>query len=662
MEHLYSKPEELEKIINDQIDVNLKIDLAAFVFEIKNGKIQFYGREASQPINFLKKMTLDIYKNAIKLVESKKDELIAALPDGIKVFLEVYSPTLQGKEKPKILPKNGLFLSYSTINGRILRPTHELNKKIVSILDCSPPPVIFHGKLNSKQVELLRQFVENPNFKPFKEFFFELFPKAKEYKGYGLEGAVVYYDNSMLKIVDPEYTEYIKNKAKQKTEYQEYLESFVYDPNKLSVLIQYSLAQKPKDFFEFIEKLLFAVKIKFPEFYTETEKYKEERETTKFADLDMDLVPETIKAMFDIHWQNKDLFRIFVFLFSKEMKRTIPGTSPQLKTLVNNTLETLTYLEISRDFLFEAAPNPEEILAKLLPPARHKATLIPGRFQPPHLGHIKMAELAENYTVIIAVINTENNKNKKNFLPFSKQKEILYKYINNNIFPEGKNIVIEKYTNGFLPGVLHDLREKGYEVTEVIAGEDRLESYKKQLQLVNNVNHPNSYHITFRRAPRLASGTEVRAAIKNKDTAAYNQMMPHKVIPLSYFLTEEIRNEYEEWGIITFDGKIIYGSSEPGIKTHLQLMKKYGKEKFSYENILSFGFYENVMKEKFVFFLSNNFMRTLLHISPEQYQSVKELVNTFPADIWSFEIGTVHKRFTDPKQFLKFVFSFVRSV
>lgn len=661
MEHLYSKPEELDKIINDQIDVNLKIDLAAFVFEIKNGKIQFYGREASQPINFLKKMTLDLYKNAIKLVESKKDELIAALPDGIRVFLEVYSPTLQGKEKPKVIPKNGLFLSYSTINGRILRPTHELNKKIVSILECSPPPVIFHGKLNQKQVALLRKFVENPNFMPFKDFFFELFPKAKEYQGYGLEGAVVYYDNTMLKIVDPEYTEHIKNKAKQKTEYQEYLESFVYDPDKLSVLVQYALEQKPKDFFEFIEKLLLAVKVKFPEFYTETEKYKEERETTKFADLDMDLVPETVKAMFDIHWQNKDLFRMFVYLFSKEMKRTLPGTSPQLKTIVNKTLDTLTYLEISRDFLFEAV-NQEEILAKLLPPAKHKATLIPGRFQPPHLGHIKMAELAENYTVIMAVINTENNKNKKNFIPFSKQKEILYKYINNDVFPSGKNIVIEKYTNGFLPGILHDLREKGYEITEIIAGEDRIESYKKQLQLVNNVDHPYSYHIQFKKAPRLASGTEVRNAIKNKDVKAYNRMMPHHVIPLDYFLTEEVRPEYEEWGIITFDGKIIYGSSEPGVKTHLQLMKKYEKNEFQYKNILSFGFYEDVINDTFVFFLSNNLMRTLLHISEKQYQAVKELVNTFPADIWNFEIGTSHRKFTDPKQFLKFVQSFVKII
>lgn len=152
-----------------------------------------------------------------------------------------------------------------------------------------------------------------------------------------------------------------------------------------------------------------------------------------------------------------------------------------------------------------------------------QVNIFPGRFQPFHDGHLRCCEDAykENGypTVIMYIHNTKFDKKK----PFD-----------DKILIEELEIVKSNYEfiEDFIPmtrpllGVMcESLKDKGYEANIWLAGPDRIESYKKQL----NPKYIDELGVKLpelMETQRYCSATEVREAILRGDKKTFEKLMP----------------------------------------------------------------------------------------------------------------------------------------
>lgn len=164
-----------------------------------------------------------------------------------------------------------------------------------------------------------------------------------------------------------------------------------------------------------------------------------------------------------------------------------------------------------------------------------QVNIFPGRFQPFHKGHLKCCEDAykENgYPVVIMYIHNTKFDNKKPF-----DDELLIKELE----------ILKKeydYIEDFIPmkrpllGIMcNDLKEKGYEANIWLAGSDRIDSYKRQL----NPKYIDELGVklpTLMETNRYTSATEVREAIKHNDKDKFAELMPKG--------TENMFSEYKQ--------------------------------------------------------------------------------------------------------------------
>lgn len=191
------------------------------------------------------------------------------------------------------------------------------------------------------------------------------------------------------------------------------------------------------------------------------------------------------------------------------------------------------------------------------------ATLFPGRFQPFHLGHLKMIEYAYQHTkskVVIMQIISKNNK--KSVFP----KEVLDE-INNRIKSNYNNILLDilefnsvKYGNvPFIGYQIEQLRDNGYEANTICCGEDRESSYSGQMKYLikkselDKANKDKDLIIVNDKfnlitIPRFEnpdnieySGTKVRESLKNNDEELYKKLVPECL----YDMFNELKNIFK---------------------------------------------------------------------------------------------------------------------
>lgn len=164
-----------------------------------------------------------------------------------------------------------------------------------------------------------------------------------------------------------------------------------------------------------------------------------------------------------------------------------------------------------------------------------QVNMFPGRFQPFHKGHLKCCEDAykENGlpTVIFYIHNEKFDKKK----PFDdelikKEMEIIKK---NNKFIEDA-IWLRK---PFPTLMCRILQEQGYEANLWIAGEDRIESYKKLIK-PEKIEELGVKVPELIQSNRYSSATEVREVIRNNDKGKFKELMPDG--------TDKMFDEYKE--------------------------------------------------------------------------------------------------------------------
>ena len=145
-----------------------------------------------------------------------------------------------------------------------------------------------------------------------------------------------------------------------------------------------------------------------------------------------------------------------------------------------------------------------------------------GRFQPIHNGHVKIIEQMNNPMIIIV-----RGKNSCNDLIKNPLNEEYQQILIKKIFP---NINISVSPNGYIPGILGYLRNKGIEVSCIYAGEDRILSYKNSLKEANQkMEKDKQFNTQLKETSRITSSTEVRTAIRNNDYNTFKKLVPESI-------------------------------------------------------------------------------------------------------------------------------------
>lgn len=142
-----------------------------------------------------------------------------------------------------------------------------------------------------------------------------------------------------------------------------------------------------------------------------------------------------------------------------------------------------------------------------------KISITLGRFSPFHNGHKKMIDMMKYKPIILLVkgVGTSEDKEKN---PFDEKYQ---EYLIKKVFP-GISVIIVK--NAFLSPIRFHLEKSGeYQIAEIMAGPDRIPSYKKQLKDFAD-------RIEFTETPRVTSATAVREAIRTKDEEEFKKLMP----------------------------------------------------------------------------------------------------------------------------------------
>ena len=136
-----------------------------------------------------------------------------------------------------------------------------------------------------------------------------------------------------------------------------------------------------------------------------------------------------------------------------------------------------------------------------------------GRMQPFHNGHLQALKMMKYQPMILLVKGKGTSEDKKKN-PFSEdyQQKLIKK-----AFPEA---LIRVVNNANLKPILYHLQKTGeYKVGEIVAGDDRISSYERQISKDN----PD---VVFTESPRVTSATKVREAIKNDDYETFKKLVP----------------------------------------------------------------------------------------------------------------------------------------
>ena len=171
-----------------------------------------------------------------------------------------------------------------------------------------------------------------------------------------------------------------------------------------------------------------------------------------------------------------------------------------------------------------------------------KINVIMGRFQPFHLGHLKMAKkLHEENKLPTFVIVVYPGHNKSGNSPFD---EATIKQYMDAVVKENSDVLVDYMivSRGLLGSAINKLVEMGFEPHLVGAGEDRQEDYEKQMDYIKRTELFEKLPEDFKlvETPRSTSATEVRKKLKDEDYAALKKMLPKSVLNLYSSLASEL--------------------------------------------------------------------------------------------------------------------------
>jgi glycerol-3-phosphate cytidylyltransferase-like family protein len=163
-----------------------------------------------------------------------------------------------------------------------------------------------------------------------------------------------------------------------------------------------------------------------------------------------------------------------------------------------------------------------------------KAVVMQGRFSVPHKGHFELMKLAfkegkkvgAEKLIIVIVMGKGSSKDKdKNPTTFEERKELIDAALD---IPHEVLLA----PTGFTGEIINTLRQSKYEPVLFIAGPDRIDDYKKQIEKYGDDWDIEDIGVSGVKGERLADGasaTKVRDAIRKDDKKTFQKYMPKEL-------------------------------------------------------------------------------------------------------------------------------------
>jgi len=149
------------------------------------------------------------------------------------------------------------------------------------------------------------------------------------------------------------------------------------------------------------------------------------------------------------------------------------------------------------------------------------------------------------FPCVVVVVHPGHNKSGNSPFQVSTIKTVL------NNLPEETEGLVKDYcfiTRGFIYDAIEKVRELGYEPILWGAGKDRIEDYKKQLELNFKKNNELRLSDNFQlvQTDRYGSGTEVRKALSDDSFGKFKGLVPKSVLGAYNLLRTDIENAKRE--------------------------------------------------------------------------------------------------------------------
>ena len=186
--------------------------------------------------------------------------------------------------------------------------------------------------------------------------------------------------------------------------------------------------------------------------------------------------------------------------------------------------------------------NDNDSLTEKVPVDPKSVNVLIGRFQPFHLGHLKMAKKLKeknNLPSFVVVVYPGHNKSGKS--PFNERiiKQYMEAVIKDNPDDLADYIIVDR---GIVGSIINKLVGMGLEPHLIASGDDRKDYYEKQIEYIKRSdlidNLPKDFGLEV--TPRFTSATEVRDKLKSEDFAALKKLLPKPVLNLYTLLSVEI--------------------------------------------------------------------------------------------------------------------------
>jgi len=286
---------------------------------------------------------------------------IDKIPEGVKIFIEFFDTKLKTLISYDVHPKNDMIISYVTKNKKIIAPDDKINIDMAKLLDIDAPPVLFSGKLSSKQKDKIIEFSDMPmddrkkkfGGVDFVEYVLSLFVPPSRLNFLlttKLEGVVFYFNNGdkveMAKLVDPTFTQGIIDKKNSTDDkYFPVVNKLVFDNIKIAFD---SSIDKSSNFDILILNITKYILDKNKAEIKKLDKYKSTVTDNRFASIGFGLLPSSVKKLVDKEWVTEDIYRIAFSLLRKEKKRANPSTglTKDKKEMINTMVGKLKELNL----------------------------------------------------------------------------------------------------------------------------------------------------------------------------------------------------------------------------------------------------------------------------------------------------------------------------
>lgn len=185
----------------------------------------------------------------------------------------------------------------------------------------------------------------------------------------------------------------------------------------------------------------------------------------------------------------------------------------------------MKYIKLFENFIGEAVEVSNPIDGK-------EVVIMPGRFQPFHLGHLAaLEEASKQFGKPVVPIQIISKKDKSPF-PEKLLQKIGDEVAKNESYIEKFFIYPQGYGRTVIPWFVRFLRDNGLETVGMAAGSDREKAYVGQIKYIKSdktdtvVSDDFEMKIVDQRVEGGPSGTKTREAIANGDKEAFEAMTP----------------------------------------------------------------------------------------------------------------------------------------